>query len=143
VGETRRVSLSSNTTEGKNIHCNNWEAAMQPTEVIIPIVFFITIGVIWGAFILTRHRERVMIIEKGLKPEDMKALYTRSVGKPNALSSLKWGMVFVAIGLAVLIGMYLHETYYVDEGVFPGLIALLGGAGLIVFYLVAGRRAHE
>jgi hypothetical protein len=116
---------------------------MNPVEVIIPVVFFLTIGIIWGGVILTRHRERMTIIEKGLKPEDLKALYERSAGKPNPLGALKWGMVFMAIGLAVLIGMYVRETFYVDEAVYPGLIALLGGLGLVTFYLVAARRMEK
>lgn len=113
---------------------------MGPGEVLIPIIFFLTIGAIWGGVILTRHRERMTFIEKGLRPEDMKSLYERVSQRPNPLSSLKWGMVFMAIGLAVLAGIYLRETFFVDEAVYPGLIALLGGFGLIAFYLVAGRK---
>ena len=116
---------------------------MNPTEAIIPVVFFLTIGAIWVGVILTRHRERMTIIEKGLRPEDMKALYERSSGKPNTLGALKWGMVFMAVGLAVLAGMYLRDVFFVDEAVYPGLIALLGGLGLVTFYLVAGRKADR
>jgi hypothetical protein len=116
---------------------------MSPVEVIIPVIFFLTIGVIWGGVILTRHRERMTILEKGLKPEDMKALYERSSGKPNFLGALKWGMVFMAIGVAVLASMYIRETYFVDEAVYPGMITLLGGLGLVTFYLVAGRRTEK
>jgi hypothetical protein len=115
---------------------------MNPSEVIIPVVFFLSIAAIWGGIVLTRHRERMTIIEKGLRPEDMKSLYERSSRKPNALGALKWGMVFMAIGLAVLVGMYLRETFFVDEAVYPGLIALLGGLGLVMFYLLAGRKAQ-
>jgi hypothetical protein len=116
---------------------------MSPVEVIIPVVFFLTIGIIWAGVILTRHRERMTFIEKGLRPEDMKALYERSSSKPNFHGALKWGMVFMAIGLAILIGMYLRETFYMDEAVYPGLIALLGGLGLVTFYMVAGRKADR
>lgn len=113
---------------------------MSPGEALIPIIMFLTVGAILAGVILTRHRERMTIIEKGLRPEDMKALYERSTQRPNPLSALKWGMVFLAIGLAVLAGMVLRDTYFVDEAVYPGLIALLGGLGLIAFYVIAGRR---
>ncbi len=116
---------------------------MSPVEVIIPVVFFLSMAAIWGGMVFARHRERMTFIEKGLRPEDMKALYERSVARPNRLSALKWGMVFIAMGLAILIGMYLRETFLVDEAVYPGLIALLGGLGLVMFYVVAGRKAES
>lgn len=116
---------------------------MSGQEVIVPIIFFITIGVIWGAYILTRHKERITMIEKGLKADEVKSLYARAGGRVNPLVSLKWGIIFVAIGLAVLLGVWLRETYLVQEGVFPGLIALFGGVGLIVFYMIARKKVTE
>ena len=116
---------------------------MNGQEVIVPIIFFITVGVIWGAYVLTRHKERITMIEKGLKADEVKSLYARAGGRVHPLVSLKWGIIFVAIGLAVLLGVWLRETYLVQEGVFPGLIALFGGAGLIVFYMIARKKVTE
>ena len=115
---------------------------MQAHEVFVPIMFFLSVAAVWGFMLFARHKERMTMIEKGLKPEDMKALYERGTWKINPLSSLKWGMIFAAIGVAVLIGMYLHETYLVEEGIYPALMCLFGGLGLIVFYLFANRRTQ-
>jgi hypothetical protein len=52
-------------------------------------------------------------------------------------------MVFVCVGIAVLLGIWLHDAYGVEEGAMAGLIALLGGIGLIVFYLVANRKSAQ
>jgi hypothetical protein len=116
---------------------------MQPYEVVIPIVFFLTVGGIWGFILLTRHKERMTIIEKGLKPEDMKSLYEKGTLRINPLSSLKWGMIFAAVGVAALIGMYLHQNYYVEEGIYPALMCLFGGLGLIVFYMFANKKLNS
>ncbi|MBM2840783.1 MAG: hypothetical protein HW412_1311 [Bacteroidetes bacterium] len=116
---------------------------MNGEEVLVPIVFFLTIAGIWGFTLLTRHKERMTMIEKGLKPEDMKALYEKGTLRINPLSSLKWGMIFVSIGIAALIGMYLHQNYYVGEGIYPALMALLGGLGLIAFYLLANKKLQS
>ena len=89
---------------------------------------------------LTRHKERMTMIEKGLSPEDVKALYQRQTFRVNPLSSLKWGIVFVAVGLAVLVGMWLRNAFFIQDGVIPGLIALFGGLGLIVFYVIAHKK---
>jgi len=116
---------------------------MNGPEILIPLVFFFVIAAIWGSYILTRHKERITMLDKGLKPEDIKLLYEKSAMQVNPYSSLKWGIVFVAIGLAVIIGMVLRNTTYVDEGIYPALIALFGGAGLIVFYAVARKRSVD
>jgi hypothetical protein len=116
---------------------------MAPHEVVIPIVFFCTIALIWGGVILARHKERMTMIEKGLKAEDIKSLYQKGTLRTNPLSSLKWGIIFLAIGIAALVGMWLHNAYYVDESVIPGLMAVFGGIGLIAFYFLANKRVQE
>ena len=116
---------------------------MNGSEVLVPVVFFFTVAALWGGVILTRHKERMTMLDKGLSPGDIKQLYQRSSMQVSPYSSLKWGIVFVAIGLAVLVGMWLRGTYYVEEGIYPALIALFGGAGLIVFYVTVRKRMAE
>ena len=116
---------------------------MHGEEVLVPIVFFLTIAGIWGFTLLTRHKERMTMIEKGLKPEDMKALYERGTLRINPLSSLKWGMIFAFVGVAALIGMYLRTAYYVEEGIYPALMCVFGGIGLIAFYLLASKKLQS
>jgi hypothetical protein len=98
---------------------------------LIAIVFFFTsIMLIAGSAIIGRHRERMGMIEKGMKAEDIKALFARSFREPHPLTSLKWGIIFVAVGLAVLLGLFLHSAYYMEGGIFPGLIAVFGGGNI-------------
>lgn len=113
---------------------------MHGFEPLIPIILFLTIGGIWGFALLTRHKERMAMIDKGLKAEDIKSLYERGTLRVNPLSSLKWGMVFVSIGLAVLVGIWLRENYFFNDGVIPGMMALFGGLGLIGFYMIANKK---
>ena len=112
---------------------------MDVTGLIAIIFFFTTVVVIVGSAIISRHRERMGMIEKGMKAEDMKALYGGGFRGMQPLTSLKWGIIFVAIGLAVLLGLLLHSWYNVEGGIYPGLIAVFGGAGLILFYVLAKR----
>jgi hypothetical protein len=107
---------------------------------LVGIFCFLTVGAIIGSIVLTRHKERLTIIEKGLNPEDIKAMYERRSWAMNPLTSLKWGIVFVFIGAAILLSIWLRETYLVNNGVFPGLIALFGGLGLVVFYFIAKKK---
>jgi hypothetical protein len=110
---------------------------MDVTGMITVIFFFVTTGTIAGSIIFTRHRERMNMIERGMKAEEVKSLYDRGSRQWHPLTSLKWGIITVGIGLAVLLGMWLTVTFHVEEGVYPGLIALFGGVGLILFYLIA------
>ena len=115
---------------------------MEP--VIVSIVFFLTVMVIWGGIIATRHRERMVIIEKGLKPEEMKSLYSpvrRFSVSP--LSSLKWGLLLIMVGAALVLGMWLQQAYYVQDGVVPGLMAVFGGVALVIFYFIASKKKTE
>jgi hypothetical protein len=111
-------------------------------QLVVPVFLFACIAAVWTAFILTRHKEKMAMIEKGTGAEDIKSLYARGAWRSNPLSSLKWGMICVGVGLAILLGMWLRDAYMVSEGVFPGLIALFGGLGLIVFYFTAHRKAQ-
>jgi hypothetical protein len=103
-------------------------------------MFFTTVVLVWGGIVITRHRERMTAMEKGLKPEDVRALFEGHGMSSNPLASLKWGIVFAAVGIAVLLSLWLHEAFMVAEGVYPGLIALFGGLGLILFYALAKKR---
>ena len=109
---------------------------MPVTGMIATILLFFTVGAIWGAYIFTRHRERVMMIEKGLSSEEIKSIYQRS-GPHRPLSALKWGIIFVSVGLALVVSLIATEVFFVDEAIYPALIALFGGLGLVLFYRIA------
>ena len=116
---------------------------MQGPEILIPLVFFLTIGGVWGAIILTRHKERMNMIEKGMKADDIKSLYVRQALQTNPLASLKWGIILVCVGVAIILGMWLRNSFLYDEGIFPGLIAMFGGIGLVAFYLIASKKSQQ
>ena len=108
--------------------------------VIITIFVFTCIVIVVGGFILARHKERMSLIEKGMTIQDLRGELGAEKRYRNPLRSLMWGFVFVAIGLAILVGMALTEWYHFDDGIFPALISLFGGIALVVFYAVARKR---
>jgi hypothetical protein len=115
---------------------------MRGPEFLIPIFFFLSVGAVWAVFLLTRHRERTMMIEKGMQSEEIKAMYARRWFTVNPLTTLKWGMLFVGVGLAALVGIWLRENYILNDGVIPGLMAIFGGAALIFFYFIARHKEN-
>ena len=115
---------------------------MHGDEVLVPIVFFIFLGVVILAAIRAKHQTRMGMITKGMSSEEIKALFSKDVSR-DPLSSLKWGILFVFGGLAILLGNVLHYRFNVEEGVIVGLVCLFAGFGLLLFYAIASKKLNQ
>lgn len=114
-------------------------SVMDGAEVLIPITTVIAMAAVAITYFASRNRERMAMIEKGLTSEEIKAMYTRDVSR-DPLSSLKWGILFVLAGAAIMFGNFLHRQFGVDDGVIVGMVCLFVGVGLVVFYSVASKK---
>lgn len=106
--------------------------AMVPI-IIVPAIFFAFYAIIKT---ISDNAVRRKLVDKGLVDENTKYLFqgTRSSNVPE---SLKWGMVLVAVGAAVLIGQIV-PTDFRDEATLSGMF-ILGGLALIVYYFIASK----
>ena len=95
--------------------------------------------VVFGAFVvmtklitdtMTRHR----LINKGLVDEKVKYLFS-SYGRQRSLTNIKWGMVLVAIGVAVLIRQL--APYSVTDEMMVGLMFVLSGIAFLIYYAIS------
>jgi hypothetical protein len=104
---------------------NFWE--MAPLIVMFLVTAFIV-------KIILDHQTRKKLIEKGMLDENVKYLYA---DKPESriLSSLKWGMISIGIGMAILIGQVAPPE--LQEEVTIGGMFILAGLGLVIYYLFA------
>lgn len=110
---------------------------------LIPIILFLSIAAVLIVWLTTRHRERVAMVEKGLSSEEIKAMYSREV-KRDPLRSLKWGILFVFGGIAVVLGNILSEYLHVEEGgIIVGMVAVFLGAALLLYYFIAAKKLKE
>jgi len=102
----------------------------DPEAVIIPIgLFLITFMIIKNVL---EYKTRRQLIEKGLVNKNVKFLQGFETG---FLSSLKWGLVLIGVGAALLISR--NASYNVREEVLFGAMFLAAGIGQIVFYIIA------
>ena len=102
---------------------------------LVPLIaFFIAVAVI--VKIALDHRTRQKLIDKGMVDEKVKYLY-RENGETRALGVLKWALVLIGIGLAVIIGQVVPERM-MEEITAAGMF-LLAGIGLLIYYAVASR----
>jgi len=112
-------------------------------EVLVPLAAF------WLVFMIIKYsldfKLRKKLIEKGLVDEKVRYLWRYQNG---VMSSLKWGMVLVAVGLGFLAYKIAPDAYWRDgePEVFTfGVMLLLAGIALIVYHIIAPRisKSHE
>lgn len=98
--------------------------------VFIPIVFMIMVGLVtkW----LSDNRVRRELIGAAATPEMSEALLTSAVN--NEQSSLKWGIVAVAIGLSLVTIQLAHLN--TEDPIAFGLVFIFGGGGLLLHYFI-------
>jgi len=106
--------------------------------LLIPITSLIVIAII--VKIVAENRTRRTAIEKGMVDENLKYLFENR-NEANIPSSLKWGIVLVAVGVAGFIGGFL--PYNLDRGITFSLMLMCGGLGLIIYYFIAAQMAKK
>jgi hypothetical protein len=109
---------------------------MNGSEVFIPIVLFLAPVLLIK--IISDNRIRHKLIDKGLVDEKVKYLFSENLTL-QPLSSVKWGLVLIGIGLALFIGNLsdLHE-----ELIF-GLMFIFAGVGFFVYYFLANQEMKK
>ena len=106
------------------------------------IVFVIFSAAAFVIKVISDNRIRRRIIEAGQVDEKVKYLYFRS-GKQIAepLSSVKWGMVLVAIGLALLLGQMF--PYDITEMMTIGFMSLFAGFAFLIYYFIQKGKTDD
>ena len=105
------------------------------SEALIAIVFF---GIIFGMFFLwinSRHKERMSLIEKGEKAENI-------FGNPPGRTR-KWilnlGIFAGGIALGVLVGSLLESLGMKEEQAYTASVFLFGGASLVAAFFISRK----
>jgi uncharacterized membrane protein len=111
--------------------------------IIAIIATFSAIGIPLYHHIRTRHLERMALIEKGIVTEDVQYLYSKPPQKQNSLGALKWGLIFVFVGIGLLVAQILSRLMNVDEVIYFALVSIGAGAALLVFYRIALKRQSD
>ncbi len=107
-------------------------------DVLITIAVFGGIAVLFR--IITDTMTRHKLINAGLVDEKVKYLFTRQ-HQSQSLTNIKWGMILVGIGLALLIKQLL--PYYVADETMFGLMFLFAGIAYLVYYVIADKRTRR
>ncbi len=100
-------------------------------DLFVSIAAFAAIFGIVYVFLMTRHRERMSMLEKGVDP----SLFTP---KGHSQSyTLKLGMLSTGVALGILFGNMLHKVSDIERGpAFLSMVFLFGGLSLIANYTI-------
>lgn len=95
-------------------------------DFLVSLAAFATLFGIVYVIVITRYRERMAMLEKGVDPA--------TLASKNATSyTLKIGMLAVGIALGTLMGNLLHQIDLVDRvPAYFGMTFLFGGLSLII-----------
>ena len=85
---------------------------------------------------ITRNK----LINKGMVDENIKYLFTKNVDL-HPVSNIKWGLVLVGLGLAILIKQF--APFYLRDDSVLGLMFLFAGIAFLVYYWVAKSKINE
>ncbi len=123
----------------------------DPAIFVAPLCCGLLVLVVLFAFLLSwrylQYRETLALAEKGLfKPENNREILAlvekgRLESRGNGQGTLRWGIVFAALGLALTIGFLpLGISGGYPLGITPwmifGFIPLFFGLGLILIYVL-------
>jgi hypothetical protein len=82
-------------------------------------------------YIIVRKKERLLMIEKGADASLFKA-------KTNVPAELKWGLLFVGIGVGIILGrVFAAYTNLGEEASYFSMICLFGGLSLVIYHFIA------
>jgi len=111
--------------------------------ILVPISMFLCIAAVLIVYFVVRHNERRAFIERGVTPAEMRDLESPHASRVRPLSSLKWGLLAIFVGLGLLIGGLLDETYHFEEWIYFASMLISGGIGLVIFYRIASKKLEQ
>lgn len=119
--------------------------------VFIPIIFMVVLGLVIATALQLKSKEKQMMIEKGLSPEQMiEVLKSKEKDSKNNFLLLKGGIILIFLVIGGIAGnmidrafFYTYESgerFYHEDPVYGVWIAFLGlGIGAVVAHFVSKK----
>jgi len=114
---------------------------MENTVFLEPIAILGGVALIWYVIIkfITDYLLKKKMIDKGYVTEESQALFKKDQEKTNLYSSLKWGLIILFGGLALIIIEYIpyDEASPLPFGVFSVFVA----GGFLIYYAIMQKKS--
>lgn len=105
----------------------------NPEIIIVPTIFLMFYLIIKNFF---DYRLKRSLVEKGLVKESHFLLSESPELMP--LNSVKWGLVFVGVGAAILLAQFFPEQ--ISDEIMVGLMLVFAGISFLVYYRMAKKQ---
>lgn len=104
-------------------------------EALVPIVLFIMMFGVIGYItrVISDNRVRRELVSREVSPEVIQKLFLENRAE-DFNSNLKWGMVSVALGIALVVIQFTELGG--DEPLTFGIAFITGGMALLAYYLI-------
>ena len=104
------------------------------SEILIPIVLFLSIFGIVYVYLMTRNKERLSMIEKGMDV----SLLSKQDGSTSPLKFwvIKVGFLMIGVALGIIVGSLASNSSMNEEQAYPFMVLLFGGLALVLSYFV-------
>jgi hypothetical protein len=117
---------------------------MQGPDFLIPLTIFAGGAIVAYKYFDGRHKERMTAIEKGLNPADLKSIAAPKMWRAHPLTNLKWGLILLFVGVAILTANVIHEMTHLEEtALYWSSILIAGGLALVLFYTIANSKLKK
>jgi hypothetical protein len=115
-------------------------------EYLAPVFILGVIGyfILELVRVISENRLRHKLIDKGMVDEKVKLLFeSRPLARFD--SSLKWGIVLIAVGLAFLFayGIYNWVPSVIRGEITAGAVFFMAGLGMVVYYFIARSQENK
>ena len=110
------------------------------TPIFVVGIIFLSISFVTK--VISDNRIRRRLIESGKVDEQAQFLFMNHGKRESSpLQSLKWGLVLVALGLALFVGQFL--PYHMEGEGTIGTMFLFSGIAFLIYYFVSKNEQKE
>ena len=107
----------------------------ETIAVFIPIIMLLFTGLVLVTYIYFRSRERQLMIDKGMTPEQIAELFK---SKKHPYTTLKIGIVIILSGIGIGLGIFVQEAG-LNDGLTPLFIISFIGLGFVTAFFAARK----
>lgn len=100
--------------------------------ILVPIIFFLVIGLVIISWLYFRFKEKQIMIDKGFKAEEMLLLLKM---KPSKNLLLITGILSIFFGIGLGVGIHVEEFTNYDAAV-PFFLFVITGIGFVIAFFV-------
>jgi type IV secretory pathway TrbL component len=111
-------------------------------DILMPLSIIGSFGaaVYYFVKVMTDYILKKKMIEKGFVNDDTQAIFKQQTGIDNKYSSLKWGLIVLSGGLALVILEFIDVRP--DSPLPYGLLAVFISLGFLAYYFIVQKKSN-